>query len=191
MGKVRDIRSICGIYNKALAGFMVSALAATTAWSQVQDTGLYFGVDVMEVEFESTGFSNAKPIAVGLSTGYRLNEYLAVEARAGTGLSSDDARAGATPVDIEVDSFYGFHARGILPVSDILELYGSLGYTYADMKVRFPAGSLTGSDNGLSYGVGAALKISYSASVNLEWARMLDGDGFNLDALSLGVRFSF
>ncbi len=175
----------------ALAGFMVSLMSAPAAWSQVQDTGLYFGVDVMEVEFQSTGFSNAKPISVGLTTGYRLNEFLAVEARAGTGLSGDDARAGGTPVDVELDSFYGFYARGILPVSDILEIYGAVGYTYADMKVRFPGGSITGSDNDISYGVGAALKLSFSTSLNLEWARMLDGDGFRLDALSLGVRFSF
>jgi len=174
-----------------LSCLLMAGFAFGTAHAQVQQTGLYFGVDVMEVEFQSSGFSSAKPIAASLSTGYRLSDNFAAEARAGTGLSDASSRVMGTPVDIEVDSYFGFLAKGIVPFSDIFELYGVAGYSYVDIKARAGGVSMVGSDNGFSYGIGAAMKVSYSASVQVEWGRLLDGSGFKIDALSVGMRFSF
>lgn len=174
-----------------LSFVLLTVFASGVAQAQVQQTGLYFGVDVMEAEFSASGFSSAKPTAVSLSTGYRLSEHFAAEARAGTGLSDASSRFSGMPVDIEVDSYYGFLAKGILPLSDIFELYAMAGYSYVDIKARSAGGSITGSDNGFSYGVGGALKVSYSASLQVEWGRLLDGSGFGVDALAVGMRFSF
>lgn len=177
---------------KSLFSFLVlSVLASGAVQAQVQQTGLYFGVDVMEVEFSARGFSPAKPTAVSLATGYRLSDHFAAEARAGAGLSDASSRFSGVPVDIELDSYYGFYAKGMLPLSDIFELFATVGYSYVDIKARAAGGSMVGSDNGFSYGLGGALKVSYSASLQIEWGRLLDSSGFGVDALAVGMRFSF
>lgn len=159
--------------------------------AQAQLADVYIGVDVSELEFKADGFSSAEPRAVAFNVGSRLTRHFGVEARIATSLSDADTRVGLTPVNMEVNNYYGFYGTGILPLTNMLNLYGILGYTYSDMKLQSATFSQNATDNGFAYGLGASLDISYSTSVRLEWAKLMDGSNYTLDALTLGLRFRF
>lgn len=175
-----------------LSGLLLSmVLFGAGAPAQAQLAGVYVGLDVSEVEFDSPGFSSPKPSTVGLNVGTRLTRHFGTEARIGMNLSDDDIRFGDTSYGFEVNNYYGFHGTGHLPLSDMFELYGQLGYTYSEVKFSFQGQSQKTSNNGLSYGIGATFDLTYSTTIRLEWSKMMDGSDYELDALSLGIRFNY
>ena len=180
-------RGLLSVFALSMALFMAGGPV------QAQLAGVYVGLDVSEVEFDSPGFSSPKPNTVGLNVGTRLTRHFGTEARIGMNLSDDDIvfLANDSRFGFEVNNYYGFHGTGHWPLSDMFELYGQLGYTYSEVKFSFEGQSQKTSNNGLSYGIGATFDLTYSTTIRLEWSKMMDGSDYELDALSLGIRFNY
>ena len=144
-----------------------------------------------QVSYKEEGFATAKPIAIGGKFGKQFTPNIALEARFGIGVADDEIDAGGIPVKLEVDNYYGLYGKAMLPVSPNVSLYGLLGFTRA--KVTASAGGFTASasDDDVSFGVGAEFGVSRTASINLEWAQLVDGEGVELQGLTVGVSFKF
>lgn len=166
---------------------------------------VYFGVNVAQAAYEEDGIDELNPVALSLKAGYGFNRYLSVEGRLGFGVAEDDTTFSGyvdvfgspvfvtLPVELKVDHFIGLYGKASLPVGDRLGLYALAGMTQGELTVSVPnAGiSQSASDSDMSFGLGVDLKLTERATLNAEWAQLIDADGYTLSQLSLGLTFPF
>ena len=153
--------------------------------------GLYAGATVSRIAYKEEGFSTAYPVAIGGKFGKQFNPNFAIEGRIGFGVSDDEVDVGGLPVKLEIDNYYGVYLKGMLPVSTAASLYGLLGYTRAKLTASAAGFSSSDSESDISFGAGAEFAVSQTAAISVEWARLLKGDGYKVDGLTLGVNFKF
>ena len=146
----------------------------------------YAGINFVRASYDEDGFGTAKPTAVALRLGTEINPNLAVEARLATGLS-DDTVSG---IDVEIDNFYGAYVRGMLPVGTVTP-YGLIGWTKGKATASLGSFSVSESESDISYAVGVDVWLTKQTALNAEFGRLLKGDGYEIDALSVGVAFKF
>jgi hypothetical protein len=160
--------------------------AQATTWQ-----GMYAGVTLTRAEYKEEGFSAVNPTVVGGKIGKQFNPNFAVEGRFGIGVADDTVDAGGLPVTVEIDYYFGVYGKGILPLSSAASVYGLLGFTQAKLTASAAGFSASDSDGDISFGLGGEFNVSPKTSVSLEFARLLKGDGYRIDGLSLGVSFKF
>lgn len=114
-------------------------------------------------------------LAAGGHIGAQLNEHFAVEARAATGLSDDKG--------IDLDSYVGVLAKGMLPLNNQLSLYGVVGYSRVEISNYW----YSASDTGLTLGVGASYAVDRTTSFAAEFARLQE----DVTALTLSGSIKF
>ncbi len=177
----------------AIATFAASSLVALAPaqaqQGQAVPGSMYVGVALSQVSYEEEGRGTAKPTMIGVTLGKVINQNFAVEGRFGTGLTDDDVPNGAR--DVSVDFFLGAYAKGILPLSPRIGLYGIAGVTYGDLSAGSGSLRFSSSDADFSYGIGADFVIGATTSINVEWARLFASSDYKLDALSVGLNFRF
>jgi outer membrane immunogenic protein len=174
------------------ASLLIAALAPAPAHAQQRQSaqsGMYAGFNFSSVSYEESGRGTAKPTAIGIKLGKEFNPNFAAEGRFGTGLSDDNL--GSSVSDVSVDYYLGAYAKGILPLSPRIALYGLAGVTYGKLSASGGSLRLSSSDADFSYGFGMDFGIGASTALNVEWMRMFEGSGYSLDALSIGLNFSF
>lgn len=109
-----------------------------------------------------------------LQAGYKVADYIAVEARYWVDMDGD------------ADT-WGIYAKPFYPVTDELKVYGLLGYADID----------TGeSTDGFSWGAGAAYKIMDNVCVFADYVSMYDdevvaGLDYKADTVNVGVSYKF
>jgi hypothetical protein len=177
----------------AIATLAASSLFALTPaqaqQGQAVPGSMYAGVSLSQVSYEEEGRGTAKPTMISGTLGKVINQNFAVEGRFGTGLTDDNVANGAS--DVAVDFFLGANAKGILPLTPRIGLYGIAGVTYGDLSAGSGGLRFSGSDADFSYGVGADFVIGATTSINIEWARLFAASDYTLDALSIGLNFKF
>jgi OOP family OmpA-OmpF porin len=161
--------------------------------------------------------------ALTVFAGYRFNPYIAVEAgyvdlgtaeyrSTGTVNPPGPAVSAPTALDVDVESKGAtVTALGSLPLGDIVDLHGHLGFLFAktDLTVTTSIGSTVGTGTesldsvSALFGVGAGFHLGEHWSLSLDWTRYDNvGDededddvrteaGFNIDALSVSAMFRF
>lgn len=153
--------------------------------------GLYAGATLTRAAYKEDGFPTANPMTIGGKIGKQINPNFAVEGRLGFGIADDDVDVGGLPVTLEIDYYFGAYLKGMLPLSSAASVYGLVGFTQAKLTASAAGFSASDSDSDISFGAGAEFGISPTASVSVEWARLLKGDGYKVDGLTLGVSFRF
>lgn len=161
--------------------------------------------------------------ALALFAGYHFNPYIAVEAgyvdlgaaeyrSIGTVNPPGPIVSAPTSLDLDVESKGAtLTALGSLPLGDIVDLHGHLGFLFAktDIGVTTRIGSSIGTGTesldsvSALFGVGAGLHLGERWSLSLDWTRYDNvGDededddvrteaGFNIDTLSVSAMFRF
>jgi OOP family OmpA-OmpF porin len=174
---------------------MLGLLAGATAYAE-QAPGFYAGVGIGEatIEVDDVDF-DASDTAFKVFGGYSFNENFAVELTYFDGGSPNEnfefAGIGGS-VDAEVD---GLNASvvGRIPVGDTFSLFAKLGFASYDVKVTARAAgfseSADGSDEDISYGLGAALGFG-SFEVRAEYEAIDVSDG-SFNVLSVSGLFRF
>jgi outer membrane immunogenic protein len=153
--------------------------------------GLYGGVGLTRAAYKEEGFPTAYPMVLSGRIGKQFTPNFAVEGRLGFGVTDDDVDVGGVPVNLEIDYYFGVYGKGILPLSSQASVYGLIGITQAKLTASAGGFSVTDSDNDLSYGIGGEFAFSQTVSATLEWARLLKGDGYKIDGISIAVNFKF
>lgn len=144
------------------------------------------------------GEEKIKSLILSGRIGYRINRFLAIEGDAGFGLGGDDFQR-AIPVDVngfgavnvdadaelDVKSYYGIFARGILPVGDQFDIFVRGGYGTAKVEgtvtgttALLPGFSASASDSqsssGFGYGVGAEYHINETHGIRVDYSGISD-----------------
>lgn len=165
-------------------------LALFVALPVAAEDGMYVGVNFVKVDYKESGFPTVSPTAIAFRLGKELTPNFAVEGRFGTGLSDDAVTVSGVRVAVEVESFYGAYARGILPLGAV-SLYGLLGYTKGEITARAGAVSVSADDSDITLGLGADINLSKNSAINLEIAQLLEGTGYEANSMSVGYKHSF
>lgn len=170
---------------RRVSGVAVAVLASQCAVAAPGlQPGLYVGGGLAETKFEIDGVSgDANPSALFARVGYQVNDYLAAEARLGTGLNSDTYHH----IKTDIEEFYGIYAKVGVPTTVGLYPYAVLGLTQGELK----ASSVKQDDTDLSVGVGVDYWFDRSVSVGLEYTKYVETNDFTLSALSLGFNVKF
>lgn len=165
-----------------LAGLFVSCAA-----SAVEP---YAGVSYVRATYDEAGIPEFNPDALAVRFGAEFNPNLAVEGRIGFGLGDDSQSVFGVDVDLEIDNFYGAYVRAMLPTGSVTP-YLLLGYTHGKLTASALGTSASESDSDASYGVGVDLFATKTTAINVEYAKLFEGDGYEVDGISLGVAFKF
>jgi len=135
--------------------------------------------------------------AISVDVGYRINEFLAVEARYTHSIGDINYKTWNVDRDLDGSSLsnlgiylkpqYNFEAFG---------LYGLLGYG----QVKLDNGENTFTENGLQYGLGTTFTV-LGTNIFLDYRRLYDGEGFDTlasenqdvaaNSYTLGVNYLF
>jgi OOP family OmpA-OmpF porin len=182
------------IKRMALNGLVLAGMfASASALADVQP-GFYAGAGVgkASIEVDDTDF-DADDTAFKVFGGYNFNRNFAVELAYIDG-GKPDQRFGPGSVDVSIDGL-NLSAVGRVPVNDVFSLFGKIGFASYDGEVNGRIGNTVvvsddGSDEDLSYGVGASFNIGTSFEVRGEYEAIDVSDGsFTLLSVSGVYKF--
>lgn len=168
---------------------VLMCMFSMSAMAEEAKSNMYGGVQYAMTTYDETGVEDLNPTALVFVIGNKFNKNFALEGRIGIGMG-DDSLSGL-PVTLEIDSFVGVYAKGIVPVSSTVDLYGIIGYTDGEVTVSAPGISLSASESDTSLGFGVDFAVSKTTSMNLEYINYIDSNGTTLDAISVGANFAF
>lgn len=173
----------------------------------IPERNWYVGLDALCGRFEtSSGACSCLGDIVG-KVGYNFNDYIAVEGRAGFGITDAEHDGGGTS---EMKENYGIYLKPQLPLGDKVSLFALAGYAKAKVESTGTTG-LVGELNEASpsFGLGLEFDINDRWSILAEGVRILHSventyvnagsspatttleDDINLDTYGLGVNYKF
>ncbi|MFT3906111.1 MAG: porin family protein [Steroidobacteraceae bacterium] len=191
---------ISALKTPLLCASVAAASLATAGTARAADyfsnfNGLYLGGQFSQFDYQEHGYDSATPSALGFLVGYDFNPNLALEARVGSGLSSDGVPSGdgVNDVTFKLKSYSTLALKGTLPISDIFGVYGLLGVSNARVQATYLGAEARSADSGASYGFGVEFTLGPARNLGLsaEWTRILSTSDYSLDQLSVGLRLRF
>lgn len=172
---------------KKLTFIAAAILAAATATAAQADTGYYAGVDYTFQELSVANRGAADFGSLGLSGGFKFNEYFAAEARLSGGANDEDLGGGVT---FGLDSYVGAQGVLSLPLANGFSLYGTLGYGNAEIQATQGNVRISSSDDSVSYGVGAQYNFG-QFSLRAGYDSLYDKDDVQIDGFKITGIYSF
>ena len=174
----------------AAAAVVLSAQAAVSHAAPVE-SGFYVGGGYNFVTYSESGAPDADLGALFIRGGYQLNDYIALEARLGTGVQDDDVSLYGYRVNVELENYYGAYFKAGIPTEIGLYPYVLLGVTHAEVKASLGGYSISDDGSDVSYGVGVDYLFNQQVSVGLEYANFYDKDGVEITGFTLGLNYKF
>jgi opacity protein-like surface antigen len=169
-------------YLLVLLGLLLPAVS-------MAETSGYVGAMLSRVDYEESGAPDVRFTAAGIRLGAAFNPHFALEFRWGFGLGDESV----SWYDMELNHYFGAYARFMLPVSEQVKLYALIGGTRAKLTASSPHYYNDAEDieNGASYGAGAEMNLGRNVFASLEYARLLSGSDYDLNAWTIGVARRF
>jgi opacity protein-like surface antigen len=153
------------------------------------DYSAYVGLNFGTLRYHEDGLNSIRPTAALVRIGAPLGQNLGIEARAGGGF-------GNTSTDgygLTLQSMYAGYLKGSLPLAPAFSLYALGGVAAVNLRRDFGIGDSR--DTGLSFGLGADFDLGSGTTLNVEWARLPDGNNlgydYSNDMASIGVAWHF
>lgn len=145
-----------------------------------EDEAWYAGVKAGSMKVDVSAYDDE--LGVGGVLGYKLNNTLAIEGGYSTTGKDGGLTIGSTQGNWSVDIvsvYLAYRSEGALYFK------GKIRYLYEDVKITVPGASLSGSDNGITYGIGAGWRPFKNISFELEYTA-IEAD---LNFISFGINF--
>jgi opacity protein-like surface antigen len=181
----------------ALAGAFALTTYTTTALAESNDDStIYAGVQYGLSTFSIKGVQDDFNTDVILGRFGLRSDFIALEARLGSGIRSDTKTPAGSLFDYtaSIDSLLGLYGVANADFGQSSSVYGLVGVTRLEATIRGSSGSAISEneyETGLSIGVGANLGAWEDVSINLEYISYLVDSDFDLDSVGFGVVFGF
>lgn len=171
----------------------IAAIAVSTTAAQAQ---LYGEIAYMPLKFEATDGVNtlkASPSLIGLTLGYELHKYVAVEGMAAFSAKDDSLELNgvSSPVDVKVNNAYGVFVKPKAMLSDKFEVFGRLGYVKSKVSVSGLGLSESDSESDFAYGIGANYYLSTTTYLTASYMNLYNKDDAKVTGFTLGVGMKF
>ncbi|WP_152206444.1 porin family protein [Marinobacter changyiensis] len=176
-----------------ISAVVLTGLIITPAFAGTPDTS-YAGLQYAHSMYEDDSGFETEPGAVVGRIGHFLNEFVAIELRAGFGISDGDIELDGsdTGADSEIDALYGIYFAGHVPITGRFSVYGLLGYSGGEATVDYgPSGSESENDSDFSFGAGVELGITPAVSGTLEYVSYFSESDYDIEALSVGLNYHY
>ncbi|KAF0806597.1 hypothetical protein A167_03139 [Alcanivorax sp. S71-1-4] len=176
---------------------LLLAAIALGGSSAAMAAGPYIGLNYTQFQFESDDTDEKlKPDGVTLRAGIEFNDFIGLEARGATGVSSDKRSTALGDAEFDLDRLYGGYVKLSVPVGDMVRPYIVGGYTEAKGEAKFTTGlgsieRESDTVNDESYGAGVDFNLTETFGMNVEYMRYLDKDDYELNGISVGFRSAF
>lgn len=145
----------------------------------------YVGVAVGFLEAEGDPSDSSLTHFEGRIGGY-LNEFVALEGRAGTGVTGDDVAG----VDVDLRYLLGLYARiGAMLNEDVFP-YIMVGFSRADIESDFNGTTANVAETDASFGIGIDANLA-NLSLFAEYAQYAEVDGADLSGFTVGLKSTF
>ena len=177
---------------KALAAAALT-VAAMGAWAQsdmsMATNNSYLEIGYMQLDVKGEGLE-AKPSLVRINAGADVASNLAVEGILALSASEDSPTFNGQPTaaSVKVNNMFGLYLKPHVNVTDNFEVFGRLGYINTKASISALGVNLSDKADGKSYGLGASLKLTKSASLTGDYMVYDDSD---TNALTMGLRYNF
>lgn len=162
-----------------------AALLAAASGASAQDGQFHLGAGYTFLDADGVDFD-----AVTVRGGYDFTEFLGVEGEALIGLGDETFTVGNVTGDVSVDYGLGVFGKAQYPLNEQVSIFARLGYAYYEAEASAAAISVSDSEGGLAYGVGAEWAFAGPNAVRFDYTRtdFEDGD-FDAYTLSYVRRF--
>ncbi|MBZ2188012.1 porin family protein [Alcanivorax sp. JB21] len=161
----------------------------------------YLGINAAALRYElPNDTKDLRPYAVHVRTGIEFNEFLGLEGRLGTGISSDRRSRNGVREKVQTEWLAAAFVKLSIPVNQGMgRPYLLGGHTHTQQRITRDQPLLIGSVrerrredlHGLSFGGGADFMLSEAVALNMEYVRYTDGGRSRIHSLALGLRTAF
>lgn len=178
---------------KAITLFALVLLGVTTiTTANAAEQGLYLGggVGVYTLDIDDTSFDDNATVAKAIA-GYRFSDNFAIEVDYQKLFEVEDNVLGVK-AELDADA-WTVSLRPILPISDVVDLYAKVGYTWYDIEARASilGVSITDDDSDSSFSWGGGVDLNFgNLSLRGEVAR-IEVDDADLNLITIGVLVRF
>ena len=177
---------------KAIISFALVLMGVNTYSANAAEQGLYLGggIGAYTLDLDDTSFDDNATVAK-VMLGYRFSDNVAFEVDYQKLFEVEDNVLGV-PAELDADA-WTVSIRPILPVSDFLDLYAKVGYSWYDVEARTTILGLSvtddDSDSALSWGAGVDLNFG-NVSLRGEVTR-IEVEDADLNLVTAGVVIRF
>lgn len=137
-------------------------------------------IDLSALSLGKYSFNNG---LVGIVGGYRFHPNFAGEVR-GYGNGSDDDLLG---VNIEIKHSFSVVGKALIPIGRYIDIYGIVGFGSSSAQASYSNLSASQSDEDIQYGVGFAANKGEALELQLEWMRLYDSGGLEVDGFNINL----
>lgn len=164
---------------------LVAILAVGTMSISQANNGIYFGIGYTGTSIDVDGFNDGgitldDTSGFVVQSGFKINEYIAIEGRYWNGDNNLDA--------------WGLYAKPMYPVNQAFNVYGLLGYGNAGTQPDEYT-NISLDDSSLQWGLGAEYAFNENFSVFIDYVELYNDEIINLewslDAVNVGVAYQF
>ena len=174
---------------KILAIFAAaSAFVATEAVAQ--NDQFYAELNYAHPTGEGYGYSITPSVIAG-RFGMKFTDRLAGELLLGTAARGDSTNVDGVSVNVKIKNVVGLYLKGTLPVADKFSVFGRVGYTRAKIQGSALGVTVSDSDSGFSYGVGAQYDFTNQVYGMLDYMSYYDRNGTTIRGPAIGVGMKF
>lgn len=145
----------------------------------------YVGASIGLLRYDQDHLPTFTPSALLLRAGVPLDSFFALEARVGTGLSSDNRNGN----DVGFGTYWGAYAKGSLALSSKFSAYAVAGLASVHLNRNFGAGDST--NTGVSGGVGGDVQLEPALDFNFEWTFLPSPSQGSSNLISVGFNYFF
>ena len=163
-----------------------TALASQAVLADSTHGHRYVGASISMMELDNETGSDPSINHIDGRVGGYVNDYVAVEARLGVGLTKDTV----DDVDYSLRYAVGGYVRAGFPVHEQAFPYLIVGITRADFEADFTGGSVNEAETDTSYGVGIDVEVA-NMSLTAEYLNMVDKNDISFAGFSIGFTTQF
>ena len=150
------------------------------------------GVDYVFASFEGVGSNNGHPGAARLKLGVDIGEYFAVQAHVGSGITDDVVETPGRKFEVEIDTFFGLYAVGMIPITNSFRIYALAGVTSGKFEASASGKSVIGNETDFSMGIGGEVLVHEDdIALSVEYISLISVDGIEVNGTSIGLKFYF
>jgi OOP family OmpA-OmpF porin len=175
---------------------LLGLLASTNVLAEIEP-GFYAGVGVGKASVEIDDLFDGDDTAFKVFGGYNINQYFALEAAYFDAGEPDQTIALPGPdLTLKVATTgLNLSLLGRAPLGDMFSLFGKVGYASYDVEISSSVNGQTafsedGSDDDLSYGVGAAFNLGTSFELRAEY-EVIDIEDVDFTVVSVNGVYRF
>jgi opacity protein-like surface antigen len=190
-----SIAAIAAMSTFAMAGgdiAPVEPVVETPVVAPATDAGFYVGgaYGYGDMDISDTGYSHDETFdSFMLQAGYKINPYVAVEAR--YWITSEDEWDNSGE-DFSADS-WGIYVKPMYPVTEEFDIYALLGYGDTDPQIGGEGPDYD--TDGFQWGLGASYDVTSNVAVFVDYVSLYDdtndGEDLTIDTWNFGVTYKF